>query len=300
MFLLDLSTMSNTSSLHETYSFTLAAADSTSSYLSDTSSIKNPSRARNSSCPPLALGEAYTGSPEATSRTETTWGMFGDSYILSWLTDERPTDPGVERMLEDFEKSEIEDWKFNMVQFSHVYESQWMEPYDEADQYGVVFSDGAIMSLIVEEFQERSLDEALLDEALLDDFERYEKEEEEFWMMRGVAHMYGMWDEEYWHTWWRGPWWESTYHSWREEIEANSLLLAERRWDTRKPVEEDQTHEVLWWEQMRKQVENGTLSVIFWRELPGLLSQCTEPWKLIHEEMSPGLPKATQCPVNYP
>jgi len=308
LFLLDLSTMANTSSPHEAYSSTLPA-DLTSSYLPDTSFITNSPQARNSFSPPAALGGgAYTGFSEAINSIPATWGMSDEGYILSRLNDEptqhreynlRPADPGVERMLEDFEKSEIEDWEFNMVHFHHVYGSQWREPYDEADQYDG-FSNGTIMPLTVEEFRER-----LFDEALLEDFERYEKAEEEFWMMRGVAHMYGMWDEEYWQTQLHSPWRESTYHLGREEVEANSPLRAERWRDTWKPVEEDrvikhQTHEVPWREQMRKHGENGTPSVISWPELPRCPSQCTEYRKLIHGEMSPGMSKATQCPVNCP
>lgn len=220
--------------------------------------------------------------------------MSDENYILSRLNDEpaqyrdldynlRPTDPGVERMLEDFEKSEIEEWKFNMAQFCHVCESQWRDPYCEVDIYEVGFSNTTMMPFTMEEFQKRLsdealLDELLLDEALLDDLERYEEEEEKFWMMRGVAQMYGMWDEEYWQTWWPGPWPESTYRLEYEEIEVQ----AER-----------------WREQMRKHDEYGTPSVIFWRGLPGRPNRCTEPRELIHE-MSPGMFKATEYPVNYP
>jgi len=229
--------------------------------------------------------------------------MSDENYILSRLNDEPtqyrdldynlpPTDPGVERMLEDFEKSEIEEWKFNMAQFHHVCESQWRDSYHEVDIYEVGiyevgFSNATMMPFTMEEFQKRLSDEALLDEmlldkALLDDLERYEEEEEKFWIRRGVAQMYGMWDEEYWQTWWPGPRPESAYRLGREEIEVSSPLYAER-----------------WREQMRKHDEHGTPSVIFWRGLPGRPNRCTEPRKPIHE-MSPGVFIATEYPVNYP
>ncbi|PUU76656.1 hypothetical protein B9Z19DRAFT_1066441 [Tuber borchii] len=219
--------------------------------------------------------------------------MSDENYIPSRLNDEptqyrdldynlRPTDPGIERMLEDFEKSEIEEWKFNMAQFYNVCESQWRDPHYEVDIHEVGFSKATMMPFTIEEFQKRLSDEALLDElrldeALLDDLERYEEEEKKFWMMRGVAQMYGMWDEEYWQTWWPGPWLESTCRLGHEEIEVNSPLQAER-----------------WWEQLRKRDEHGTPSVTFWRGLPGRPNRCTESWKHIHEV--PSIFKATECP----
>src|SRR5207302_5639878 len=118
--------------------------------------------------------------------------------------------------------------------------------YYEEEQYHAMLLNSAIMLLEEKESQER-----LLDEALLEDLERYEEEEEEFWMMRGVAQMYGMWDEEYWQTW-CGPQRESTCNLGHEDIEANCTFQAEHSRDIGESAEEDRTakpqiYEVFWW-----------------------------------------------------
>ncbi|CUS14434.1 unnamed protein product [Tuber aestivum] len=232
---------------------------------------------------PTTQGEACPGLAEAISNITATRGMSGETYIPGGSVGEyaqysypgydfRPTDPRVERMLEDFERSEIEEWEFYTMQFYEIFGSRCNQLDAENELYDRLVSD-AIMFQIDGGFQGRPLGEALLE-----DLERYEEEEEAFWMMRGIAQTYGLWDEEYFQTWRRGPWWKSTCHSGCEEIEANATFQPVH------PRDIELFEKVLWWK-MREHYEDGTP----WQELFGCPNQCIEPQKPTHEDMNPAM-----------
>ncbi|KAG0640307.1 hypothetical protein HOY80DRAFT_25029 [Tuber brumale] len=193
--------MSNILSPQGTYIPVPLVVDTTSLHRSGASRGAKLSPIWNFSCHPVTPGEACTSLAGAIGNITAAWSMSGESYILSRLNDElaqyrdidydfNPTDPRVERMLEDFEMSEIEDWKFHTILFDNVHGCQCeVEPFDEVGLYEAGLLDSVTVSLLEGEYQGR-----LLDEALLEDLERYEKVEE-FWMMRGFGQMNGMWDE---------------------------------------------------------------------------------------------------------
>ncbi|KAG0127101.1 hypothetical protein HOY82DRAFT_580742 [Tuber indicum] len=291
--------MSNTSSPHGTYIPVRPVVDLTSLHRSDASRRAKLSTPWNFSCPPVNPREACISLAEAVDNITPIWSMSGQSYILSRLNDElaqyrdmdcdfSPTDPRVERMLEDFEMSEIEDWRFHTMLFDDLCGNQCEgNPLDEIELYEAGLLDSVMVSLLEGEYQGR-----LLDEALLEDLERYEEEVEEFWMKRGVARAYGMWDEEDCQVGLCGSRQESTCHLGHEEIEANSTFQAEHSRDvTKKPVEEEratkpQIYEVLWWKQMCKHGEDGAPGVVFWQGPPRGPNQPTEPRKPTHMEVS--------------
>ncbi|PWW79436.1 hypothetical protein C7212DRAFT_356302 [Tuber magnatum] len=233
---------------------------------------------------PITREEACTGFTDVINNITATRGMSEESFILGRLIGEsaqyrgldydfRPTDPRVERMLEDFERSEFEGWRFDTVQFYDLYESQWRVPFDQHEAYDRLVNDAAML-LIERRFQER-----LLDGALLEDLERYEEEEEEFWMMRGVAQTYGMWDEEYWQAWRPGPWRKSTRHSDREEREVDDSFQAGNSRDIKS------SEKVPWWK-ICEHHEDRTPSVIFRQEPPRRPNQRIEPQRPIYDEKS--------------
>ncbi|RPA98145.1 hypothetical protein L873DRAFT_1740873 [Choiromyces venosus 120613-1] len=292
--------MTNTSFPHKTYTPALPAINSTSSYASETSWIAKLSQPWNFLSPLITPGETFTGFAEALSDMTATRAVSDESYILSEIDDE-PAQYRIDELcpesystdLQDFERSEFEDWKFYMVQFYHVLEAQ-REGHCSEDELckANLINDSRMLQI------EEGLYKRLLDEALLEDLERYEEEEEEFWVMRGVAQTYGMWDDEY----WQGchiRWWNSTRHLEPRGIEVNATIQAEYARDIKELVDEDrdinrQIREAFWWSQMREHYEGGIPGIISWQELPGRPDQPIKPWKTINEELSKPMFEATE------